>query len=72
VDFVHGTATGIDADRRVVLVADTGGGTRSLSYDRLLLAAGSQLHRPDVPGLAEHGWSADTLEDAMACATRTS
>jgi NADH dehydrogenase len=44
----------------------TRGGTRSLSYDRLLLAAGSQLHRPDVPGLAAHGWSADTFEDAMA------
>jgi NADH dehydrogenase len=66
VDLVHATATGIDADRRVVLVTDAGGGTRSLSYDRLLLAAGSQLHRPDVPGLAEHGWSADTFEDAMA------
>jgi NADH dehydrogenase len=72
VALVHATATGIDAGRRVVLAEGADGGSRPLSYDRLLLAAGSLLHRPDVRGLAEHGWSADTLEDAMACATRTS
>lgn len=66
VELVRATATGIDVDRRLVRVADAGGETRSLPYDRLLLGAGSQLHRPDVPGLAEHGWSTDTFEDAMA------
>ena len=49
VDFVHATATGIDVDRRVVVVAGPGGGTRSLPYDRLLLTAGSLGDRDPVP-----------------------
>ncbi len=32
----------------------------------MVLACGSRLFRPPVPGLAEHGFSVDQLEDAMA------
>jgi NADH dehydrogenase len=39
---------------------------RSLSYDRLVLAAGSQGFKPDIPGLAKHGFSVDQLDDAIA------
>lgn len=41
-------------------------GKRSLSYDRLVLAAGSRGFKPDIPGLAQHGFSVDQIEDAIA------
>lgn len=37
-----------------------------LAYDRLLLTSGSKLSRPPVPGLAEHAFSVDRIEDAIA------
>lgn len=36
------------------------------SYDRLVVATGSRLFRPKIPGLAEHGFSVDNLDDAIA------
>jgi NADH dehydrogenase len=42
------------------------GENKTLSYDRLVVATGSRLFRPNVPGLAEHGFSVDSLDDAMA------
>ena len=45
----------------------TGKGTRkTLSYDRLVVATGSRLFRPNIPGLAEHGFSVDSLDDAVS------
>ncbi|MDN4593989.1 NAD(P)/FAD-dependent oxidoreductase [Polycladomyces subterraneus] len=40
-------------------------GERTLSYDRLVLAAGSRLHRPDIPGLDEWTFDVDTYEGAV-------
>jgi NADH:ubiquinone reductase (H+-translocating) len=57
-------ATGLDPTRRQVDVA-TRDGARQLSYDRLVLALGSELNRPRIPGLAEHGFDIDTY--AAAC-----
>lgn len=65
VDLVHATVTGIDREKRQVHATGADGAPVTLPYDRLLLAAGSQLHRPRLPG-AEHAWSVDTYEDAMA------
>lgn len=53
--------TGIDCDARVVVTAD--GAT--LGYDRLVLAAGSAVVKPDIPGLAEFGFDVDTYDGAM-------
>jgi NADH dehydrogenase len=64
VDYVQGTVGAIDADRRSVKVAGRDGG-RTLEYDRLVLATGSRLFRPDIPGLAEHGFSVDQLDEAI-------
>jgi NADH dehydrogenase len=36
-----------------------------LTYDRLVFALGSQLVRPDLPGLAEHGFDVDTYTGAI-------
>lgn len=51
-----------DIDCRAQTVALDGG--RTLEYDRLVFALGSQLVRPDVPGLAEHGFDVDTYVGA--------
>ena len=64
--LVTAAARAIDTAARTVDVVDADGGRASLRYDRLVLAAGSQLHRPPVPGLAEHALSVDTLDEAMA------
>ena len=37
------------------------GSSRSVSYDRLVCALGSELVWPAIPGLAEHGFNVDTF-----------
>src|SRR5690606_8389801 len=51
VRFVKGTAERIDEQTRKVGYRDETGRTGNLSYDCLVLASGSQLSRPPVPGL---------------------
>ncbi|HUL98211.1 MAG TPA: FAD-dependent oxidoreductase [Mycobacterium sp.] len=56
----HGarTVTAVDADERAAI----------RRYDRLVLASGSRLFKPDIPGLREFGFDVDTYDDAMALA----
>jgi NADH dehydrogenase len=64
--YVQGSAETIETKSRMVQIS-TGKGTRkTLSYDRLVVATGSRLFRPNIPGLAEHGFSVDSLNDAVA------
>jgi NADH:ubiquinone reductase (H+-translocating) len=63
VKHVAAEVSAIDPVRRVADVA-TGAGERRLSYDRLVLALGSQLNRPGIPGLLEHGFDIDTYSAA--------
>ncbi|MBR0796253.1 NAD(P)/FAD-dependent oxidoreductase [Bradyrhizobium jicamae] len=65
VAYVQGSAEAVDTASRTVKVATTTG-TKVLSYDRLVVATGSRLFRPNIPGLAEHGFSVDQLDDAIA------
>lgn len=64
VQFVQGLALSIDAEGRKVTYRDAAGNEAALGYDRLILAAGSQLFRPAVPGLAEHAFDVDQIEQA--------
>jgi NADH dehydrogenase len=64
--YVQGRAEAIDTKSNAVDLVDAGGMRKRLSYDRLVLATGSRLFRPDVPGLAEHSFSVDNLDDAIA------
>ncbi|RZT08012.1 NADH dehydrogenase [Duganella sp. CF402] len=64
--YVQGSAETADAGTRTVGIATAEGGRKSLSYDRLVVASGSKLFRPNIPGLAEHGFSVDSLDDAVA------
>ena len=57
---LEGNVTGIDPRQRAVAMRPAGGGAEAeLSYDRLVLAAGSVLTRPAIPGLAEHAFDVD-------------
>lgn len=60
---VEGEVTDIDVAAQTVAVTGAGA-TRSLPYDRLIFALGSQLARPNIPGLAEHAFDVDTYADA--------
>ncbi|MBR0832219.1 NAD(P)/FAD-dependent oxidoreductase [Bradyrhizobium manausense] len=64
--YVQGSAETIDTKSRMVQVSTAAGTRKTLSYDRLVVATGSRLFRPNIPGLAEHGFSVDSLDDAIA------
>jgi NADH dehydrogenase len=65
VDYVQGAVESIDTRGRGIQIASPIR-DRLLTYDRLVLATGSRLFRPPIPGLAEHGFSVDQLDDAIA------
>ena len=54
----------IDLAKQQVAVAGSNG-REMLAYDRLVLALGSELVRPAIPGLAEHAFDVDTYEAAL-------
>lgn len=67
VDLVVGDVAGLDCARREVACAVKGRPT-TLPYDRLLFALGSELVRPAIPGLTEHGFDIDTYDAAARLA----
>ena len=52
----------IDTDTRTL----TTSGGATYGYDRLVLASGSQVVKPDVMGLREFGFDVDTHDGALA------
>ena len=61
VKYGVGEVQAIDVANRQVTVAGSG---ERLAYDRLVLALGSELARPSIPGLATHGFDVDTYTAA--------
>lgn len=61
VTHITAEVTAIDTDARCVTTS--GGATHG--YDRLVLAAGSRVVKPDLPGLHEFGFDVDTYDSAM-------
>jgi NADH dehydrogenase len=66
VAYVQGTADAIYPSARLIEYRTSSGAERRLGYDRLIVATGSRLFRPEIPGLAAFGFSVDSLEDAVA------
>src|SRR3546814_658639 len=66
VRYVQGRVETIDTASGSIGIADAEGRSFAHAYDRLILAAGSRLFRPPVPGLARYGFSVDQLDDAIA------
>ncbi|HEY5844315.1 MAG TPA: FAD-dependent oxidoreductase, partial [Mycobacterium sp.] len=54
--------TAIDTTARSVTVSGDRG---TYSYDRLVVALGSRVAKPDLPGLREFGFDVDTYDGAM-------
>ncbi|MDW8804941.1 NAD(P)/FAD-dependent oxidoreductase [Streptomyces scabiei] len=65
VRLVLGEAGHIDLDARTVRYTDPEGGTGTLTYDRLVLAAGSVNKLLPIPGVAEHAHGFRGLPEAL-------
>jgi NADH:ubiquinone reductase (H+-translocating) len=66
VRYERGRVDVIDSAGKSAEIVGPDGMRRSLPYDRLVLAAGSQAAKPDIPGLATYGFATDQLDDAIA------
>src|ERR1700676_2196415 len=64
VRFIQGSVSDIRAADRVVEAVAADGNRFTVRYDKLVLASGSSLFRPPVPGLATAAFSIDQIEDA--------
>jgi NADH:quinone reductase (non-electrogenic) len=64
VKYIQGSVQHIRPDRHEVEATGSDGKSFTLSYDRLVLATGSKLVEPPIPGLKEHSFNIDTLANA--------
>jgi len=67
--FIQGYVERIHSHDRCVDAIGTDGQAFSVSYDKLVLASGSNLFRPDVPGLRNHAFSIDQTDEAATLET---
>lgn len=72
IQFIKGTVGAIQTTKHEINLIDDTGAPSTISYDRLILAAGSQLVRPNVPGLEQHAFSIDQIEEAAKLETHLS
>lgn len=66
VRHLAGTVETIHAEGHALDVLGADGKRDTLPYDRFVLAAGSRLFLPDIPGLEAHSFNVDQLASAMA------
>jgi NADH dehydrogenase len=64
IKFVQGMASSIDVKNKAVEYISAHGARQSLPYDRLVLATGSHLFRPELEGVKEYAFDVDTIESA--------
>ncbi|MET4389083.1 NADH dehydrogenase [Bradyrhizobium sp. F1.4.3] len=64
-----GEVEAIDPARRQITLV-TSDGKEMLVYDQLVLALGSEVMRPDIPGLADHAFDVDTYASALRLENR--
>jgi NADH dehydrogenase len=65
VHFIKGSAETIDVEQKRVGYLDASGNQQVCSYDKLVLATGSRLALPNTPGVAEHAFDVDQIEQAV-------
>ncbi|KAI1121980.1 FAD-containing subunit of NADH dehydrogenase [Nemania abortiva] len=65
VRFVYGIVDTIRTADLEVEMVDRAGVRSTMPYDKLILAAGSRVVHPDVPGLTDSAFSVDQMEDAV-------
>lgn len=64
VRFIKGTVDDINTKDRQVGMIGVDGARSQVSYDRLVMATGSRLVRPNIPGIS-HAFSVDRIEEAV-------
>ncbi|KRB50712.1 pyridine nucleotide-disulfide oxidoreductase [Rhizobium sp. Root708] len=64
VRFIQGHVASISTDRNRVTFLDDEGREMEIAFSKLVLATGSKLFRPDIPGLEQHAFNVDQLADA--------
>jgi len=65
VKFIKGAADTIDVEQKSVGYIDASGTRQTCSYDKLVLATGSRLALPNTPGVVEHAFDVDQIEQAV-------
>lgn len=63
--FVPATVETIGVDERKATVLHKDGARETICWDRFVLATGSRLSMPPIPGLEEHAFSIDQLDAAQ-------
>ena len=66
VSFIGGTVAEIEPASRQAQLRLNDGTARTIDYSRFVLATGSRVSTPPIPGLAEHGFNVDQLDTAKA------
>ncbi|KIW66304.1 hypothetical protein PV04_08501 [Phialophora macrospora] len=64
IQYVQGKVDLIRPAQQEVEAVDSTGKRSTLSYSRLILATGSRLDRPNIPGLREYAFSIDQIDEA--------
>jgi NADH dehydrogenase len=64
--YRRGRVDAVDTGAQSIEIVGADDRRTTLGYDRLVLATGSRLFRPNIPGLVEYGFSVDQLDDAIA------
>lgn len=65
IEFIAGQAERIDTAAKTVFYRTPEGTDAFVSWERLILATGSQTKRPQIAGLAEYAFDIDQLESAQ-------
>jgi NADH:ubiquinone reductase (H+-translocating) len=65
VRYVQGKVETIDSASSLVSFVGPAGELETLAYDRLVLATGSTGFRPNIPGLAEHTFGVEQIDEAI-------
>ncbi|WP_339486566.1 NAD(P)/FAD-dependent oxidoreductase [Pseudomonas sp. EL_65y_Pfl2_R95] len=69
VNFIKGAAQTIDSTNKRITYSDGQGMQHQVSYDRLILATGSSVARPALPGVNQFAFDVDQIEQAAQLET---
>ena len=69
IDFIQANITNIDLDKKLVFITNP---SYRLGYDFLVLSLGSRPFLPNIPGLREHSFQFNSIENANKIAERLS
>jgi NADH dehydrogenase len=65
VRHIAASVAAVDPAKHEIGIVETAGKRSTLRYDRFVLATGSTVFTPAVPGLKEHGFNVDQFSDAV-------